>query len=78
MTAAARLTAAKARQLGLPGVPKTTPKGKRSRRTVPAKDCSATFCVACQEVFERPVDEDRHFAAHHDHARYGCVLEAAS
>ena len=75
----ARITAAKARQLGLPGVPKTTPRGKgRTRQTVPSKDCSPTFCCVCTEQFPRPVDEDRHFAAHPDHARYGCVLEPAS
>jgi hypothetical protein len=76
----ARITAARARQLGLPGVEPTTPRGKRrtTRKTVPSKECGPTFCVTCDETFPRPVDEDRHFAAHRDHRRYGCVLEAVS
>lgn len=76
---AARITAARARQLGLPGVEPSTPRGKRkSRKTVPARDCSPTFCCTCHETFPRPVDEDRHFSGHPDHRRYGCTLDAAS
>ena len=76
-----RISPARARQLGLPGVDAgAAPSGgrRRTRRTVPARECAPTFCVTCDETFPRPVDEDRHFAAHHDHARYGCVLEQAS
>lgn len=75
----ARITPARARQLGLPGVEFTTPRGKRrTKKTVPAAECGPTFCCTCDETFPRAVDEDRHFAAHPDHARYGCRFEAVS
>lgn len=72
---AARVTPARARQLGLPGVPATTSRSRRgTRRTLPAKECADTFCCTCRDRFGRPVDEDRHFAAHPGHARYGCDI----
>jgi hypothetical protein len=73
---AVRVTPAQARQLGLPGVPKTTPrkKGKRDRSTLPARDCAPNVCHTCGELLTRPVDEDRHLAAHPTHARYESSL----
>ena len=73
---AARMTKARARQLGLPGVEPTTPrkKGKRDRTAVPAKDCAPNVCHLCGELLGRPVDENRHFEANPTHARYESSL----
>jgi hypothetical protein len=74
---AARLSSAQARQLGLPGVDRATPKRKgrkKDRSTVPAKECAPNVCHACGELLARPVDEDRHFVANPGHTRYESSL----
>jgi hypothetical protein len=72
----ARVTPARARQLGLPGVPKTTPrrKGKqRDRSTVPDRECARNVCHACGEIQAGEAAEARHVKAT-GHARYESTL----
>lgn len=73
----ARLSAKEAKQLGLPGVDKTTPrkKGKkRDRSTVPAKECAPNRCATCGEVMAGETAEQRH-AKETGHLRFESVLE---
>ena len=69
---AVRMSAAKARQLGLPGIPKTTTKKGRVRRTAPGP--YRTVCVLCREEFTTRIGEDRH-VDQTGHPRYALVLE---
>ncbi len=78
----ARLSTKQAKQLGLPGVERTTPKGKkkRDRSTVPAKECLDSRCVTCGEQFAAATaeaKEARHLADT-GHVRYESVLEGSN
>ena len=68
---AVRITAARARQLGLPGIPKSSTKKGRVRRTAPGP--YHTQCVLCREEFRTRVGEDRHVEAT-GHPRYALVI----
>ena len=73
---AARLSQAQARQLGLPGVERTTPKRKgrkKDRSTVADKECARNVCHACGETMAGETAEARH-AEGTGHARYESSL----
>lgn len=69
------LTEAQAKKLGIDVKGAGRPTKKRLRNTVAAADCAATRCVQCDARFERPVDEDRHFAANPSHRRYEMAFD---
>ena len=74
---AVRVSAARARQLGLPGVEaatKTRQRPKRDRAAVPSADCAPNVCHTCGVRLERPVDEDRHHTTNPTHRRYESSL----
>lgn len=66
-----RLTEAEARRLGITTAAR---RKKTTGKAVPAADCAPTRCVTCDAVFDRPVDEDRHFADRPTHRRYEMVV----
>jgi len=72
---AARLTKKQAQQLGLPGVEKTTPRGKRTntKKAVPNKECLPNRCCTCGEIFTTEAGERRH-AEQQRHLRFECVI----